>query len=52
MYGALWRILPGPWPVKAIIALALLAGVAYALIWHVYPWIMQTFLPTPDATVA
>ena len=23
-----------------------------ALIWHVYPWVMQTFLPTPDATVA
>ena len=52
MYGALWRVIPGPWPVKAVVLLALAAAVAYALIVFVYPWVMQTFLPTPDATVA
>lgn len=48
MYAAIWRALPGPWPVKLILALALLAGAAYLLIFHVYPWIMQEFFPTPD----
>lgn len=48
MYAAIWRLLPGPWPVKLILALALLAGVAYLLIFHVYPWVMQEFFPTPD----
>ncbi len=48
MYAAIWRALPGPWPVKLAIALALLAGVAYLLVFHLYPWIMQEFFPTPD----
>ncbi|WP_206448766.1 hypothetical protein [Agrococcus sp. KRD186] len=48
MYAAIWRALPGPWPVRLVIALALLAGVAYLLVFHLYPWIMQEFFPTPD----
>lgn len=48
MYGALWRALPGPWPVRLLIVLVLLAGVAYLLIFHGYPWVMQEFFPTPD----
>ena len=48
MYAAIWRILPGPWPVRLILALALLAGVAYLCIFHLYPWVMQEFFPTPD----
>ena len=48
MYAALWHALPGPWPVRLLIALALLAGIAYLLIFHVYPWVMQEFFPTPD----
>lgn len=48
MYAALWRILPGPWFVRLLIVLALLAAVAYALVLHVYPWVMQTYFPTPD----
>ena len=51
MYGALWRVLPGPWIVRLLIVLALVAGIAYALIFYGYPWVMQTFFPTPDATV-
>lgn len=52
MYAALWRALPGPWPVRLAIVLALLALTAYLLIFHVYPWVMQTFFPTPDPTFA
>ena len=52
MYAALWRALPGPWPVRLITVLALLAGVAYLLVFHGYPWVMQTFFPTPDPTLA
>jgi hypothetical protein len=52
MYAALWRSLPGPWPVRLVIVLALLAVVAYLLIFHLYPWIMQTYFPTPDPTFA
>ena len=52
MYAALWRALPGPWPVRLVIVLALLAAVAYLLIFHGYPWVMQTFFPTPDPTFA
>lgn len=48
MYAAIWRALPGPLPVKLLIALALLAGIAYLLVIHGYPWIMQEFFPTPD----
>ncbi|GEK80415.1 hypothetical protein [Agrococcus baldri] len=48
MYAAIWRALPGPWPVKLVLALVLLAGIAYLLIFHLYPWIMQEFFPTPD----
>ncbi|WAC67026.1 hypothetical protein OVA14_04495 [Agrococcus sp. SL85] len=48
MYAALWRILPGPWFVRLLIVLALLAAVASALVLHVYPWVMQTYFPTPD----
>ncbi|SDS08075.1 hypothetical protein [Agrococcus carbonis] len=48
MYAALWRALPGPWPVRLLIVLVLLAAVAYLLVFHVYPWVMQEFFPTPD----
>lgn len=37
MYGAIWKILPGPWWVKVIIALALIVGVVYLLFTYVYP---------------
>lgn len=43
MYGALWRVLPGPWPVKALLALLLAAGVVYALFIWVFPWAVAEF---------
>jgi hypothetical protein len=48
MYAALWRALPGPWPVRLLIVLVLLAAAAYLLVFHVYPWVMQEYFPTPD----
>lgn len=44
MYGAIWRGLPGPWPVKLLILLAILALLVWVLIQWVYPWV-DTFLP-------
>ncbi|MBO3661974.1 hypothetical protein [Microbacterium stercoris] len=45
MYAALWRILPGPWFVKLLIVLALVAAALYGLFMYVYPWIATTFVP-------
>jgi len=34
VYGPLWRLLPGPWPVKALLSLVLVAGVvAVCFLW-------------------
>lgn len=50
MYAALWRILPGPWWVRVLILLALLAAVLYGLFWWVFPWI-SGFINPQDVTV-
>ncbi len=39
MYAALWRTLPGPWWVRVLILLALLAAVLFVLVEWVFPWI-------------
>lgn len=50
MYAAIWRALPGPTPVKALLALILAcACVAVLFIW-VFPWI-ESGLPFGDVTV-
>lgn len=48
MYGALWRALPGPWPVRLLLILILLAAVATACVIWIYPWIDATFLQTSE----
>lgn len=50
MYAAFWRILPGPWWVRLIIVLALIAAVLYALLFHVFPWISPLISPG-DVTI-
>jgi hypothetical protein len=41
MYGSLWRLLPGPWPVKALLSLVLfVAVVAVCFLW-LFPAISQ-----------
>jgi membrane protein implicated in regulation of membrane protease activity len=37
MYGALWRVLPGPWWVRLLLLLILIAAVVYALFTWVFP---------------
>ncbi|WP_164863420.1 hypothetical protein [Agromyces sp. LHK192] len=50
MYGALWRILPGPWWVRLLLLLVLIAAVVYALFTWVFPWVDLILNPI-DVTV-
>ena len=50
MYGWIWRHLPGPWPVRALVALALAAAVVAVLFLWVFPW-AEPRLPFDDVTV-
>lgn len=48
MYGALWRHLPGPWPVKLVAMLLLAAAVVLVCFQWVFPWVADR-LPWNDA---
>lgn len=50
MYGALWRLLPGPAIVKIILLLILVAGIVYALFEYVFPW-LEPYLPLNESTI-
>jgi hypothetical protein len=50
MYAALWRVLPGPWWVRVLILLVLVAAVLYGLFWYVFPWVSQ-FVNPQEVTV-
>ncbi|WP_203580841.1 hypothetical protein [Microbacterium hibisci] len=50
MYAALWHVLPGPWWVRVLILLALLAAVLYGLVFYVFPWVSQ-FVNPQEVTV-
>ncbi|WP_022889131.1 hypothetical protein [Agromyces italicus] len=39
MYGALWRILPGPVWIRIILLLVLVAAAVFALFTWVFPWV-------------
>jgi len=45
MYAALWRGLPGPWWVKVLIIVVLVAAVLYGLMFYVFPWVSQFIVP-------
>ncbi|WP_314503170.1 hypothetical protein [uncultured Microbacterium sp.] len=45
MYGALWRVLPGPWWMRTLILVALAAAVLYGLFFFVFPWISELVNP-------
>ena len=51
MYAALWRVLPGPWWVRVLILLVLVAAVLYGLFFFVFPWVSQ-FVNPQEVTVA
>lgn len=50
MYAALWRALPGPVALKALLLLALLAGVVVVCFEWVFPWV-ASLLPYDETTV-
>jgi hypothetical protein len=50
-YGWLWRRLPGPWPVRALLLLAAFALVVVVLFGFVFPW-LEPRLPFNQVTVS
>jgi hypothetical protein len=50
MYAALWRVLPGPWWVRLLILLILIAAILTALVLWVFPVVDQMVAPQ-DVTV-
>jgi hypothetical protein len=50
MYGALWRILPGPWWVRLLILLVLIAAVLAALVIWVFP-VVDSYVEPQEVTV-
>ena len=43
MYAWVWRHLPGPWPVRALIALVMAAVIVIVLMLWGFPWFEETF---------
>jgi hypothetical protein len=50
MYAWIWRRLPGPWPLRALVALGLFLAVVALLFTVVFPW-AEHGLPFLDVTV-
>ena len=50
MYGALWRVLPGPVWLRVLILVIGAAAVLTAMVLWVFP-IIQTFMEPQEATV-
>ncbi len=50
MYGWIWRHLPGPWPVRTLLAALLLAAALLVLFTVVFP-VAEARLPFNDVTV-
>lgn len=51
MYSWIWRHLPGPWPLKAFLALALAAIVVLLCFQVLFPWLEATVPWLGDVTV-
>lgn len=50
MYPWIWRHLPGPWPIKTLLTLALLVSFVAVCVLYVFPWAEQA-LPFLEVTV-
>ena len=50
MYAALWGVLPGPWWVRVLILLIVVALILVACVMWVFPYIDHFVAPT-DSTV-
>lgn len=50
MYGALWRVLPGPWWIRTLILLVAFAAILVVCVMWVFPLIDHVVAPQ-DVTV-
>lgn len=50
MYGALWRLLPGPVWFRIILLLILIAVTLWALVTWVFPWV-ETIVDNQEVTI-
>ncbi|MFE5670335.1 hypothetical protein ACFQ58_01875 [Agromyces sp. NPDC056523] len=50
MYGALWRVLPGPARLRVILLLVAFTGLVAVLVTWVFPWVDGLITPI-DVTV-
>lgn len=50
MYGALWRLMPGPVWLRIILMIVLFALILTVLVAFVFPW-LNTFVNVNDVTV-
>ena len=50
MYAWIWRHLPGPWPLRTLLAAVLVAAAVLALFTVVFPW-AEDSLPFLKVTV-
>ena len=50
MYGALWRVLPGPWWLRLLILTVAAAALLTALVLWVFPWV-NDFMTPQNVTV-
>jgi hypothetical protein len=51
MYGWIWRRLPGPLPVRVLLAVVLVVVIVLLLFTVVFPWV-EPRLPFGDVTIA
>ncbi|MDN3495062.1 hypothetical protein QL996_03910 [Planococcus sp. APC 4015] len=45
MYAALWHVLPGPWWIRLLIVIVLVAAILYGLAFYVFPWVSAIVNP-------
>jgi len=50
VYGALWRLMPGPLWLRIILMIVFFAAVLAVLVLYVFPW-LNTFVNVNDVTV-
>lgn len=50
LYGTLWKLLPGPLPVKIVQAAILVAVVVYVLFTWVFP-VLEPYMPGSDVII-
>lgn len=45
MYAGIWRLLPGPWWLRLLFVLIIVAAILYGLFFYVFPWVSPYITP-------